>query len=311
MKDVLWIKGLIYGIILLFINYSALPIIYVHNVKAYNNNNLVEIMTQIYDATGENSQTIQLSKEQVQEVKKIFDELNNRLSTAASVKETQKIFNDTIIELNRYNLLPKGMTIERAQRLVNQANTNQKRITSLKILTQKFQAETAAGTIQNSFCYIAGNTSNTHFAKLAKRTALRLFYIMDFGTGNAPLLKIVTALWFVCNQISKISQIILQLNGYHLGVCIYFGNFHYYPYPNWFSPAQGWLSTNGINGKQNINGSFWGQKITSCWQPQDDWYMNYSWRGCVGFTGLIFYTGIDSAYFLGSALQINVGVDRP
>ncbi|MCX6671911.1 MAG: hypothetical protein NTX92_08335 [Euryarchaeota archaeon] len=311
MKNVLWMKGLTYGIILLFVSFSALPIIDVHIVKAYNNNDLVEVTTQICDAAGENSQIIQLTKEQVQEVKTIFNELKNSLSTAASVEETQRIFNDTIIELNRYNLLPKGMSIEHAQRLVNQVSTNQKRITSLKILSQKFQAETAAGTIQNSFCSIAGNTSNTHFAKLAKRTALRLYYIMDFGTGNAPLVKVATALWIVCNQISKISQMILRQNGYHWGVCIYFGNNRYSPYPNWLSPAQGWLSTNGINGKQNITGSFWGQKITSGWQPQDDWYMNYTWRGCVGFTGLILYAGIDSVYFLGSALHVNVGSDRP
>ena len=134
---------------------------------------------------------------------------------------------------------------------------------------------------------------------------------MDYNTGNAPLLKIATAFWFVFNQISKITQTILYQNGSHYGVYIYFGNYHYYPYPNWLFPAQGWISTNGINDKQNISGSFWGQKMTNGWQQQDDWYMNHTWRGCIGFTGLITYIGSDSAYYLGSALQVNIGPNRP
>jgi hypothetical protein len=302
-------KNMAVGIFFLFLMVTVVPSINVTSMKA--DENFVQMTIQACNLSGGSTHTIQLKKQQVQEVQTVFDNLKNRLSTAESMEETQKIFNDTIIELDRYNLLPEGMSIEQAQRLVNHASTHQKRVTPLQKLSQKFQAETAAGTIQNSFCSIAGNTSNTHFAKLAKRTALRLYYIIDYNTGNAPLVKVATALFIVFNEIGKINQIILRQNGYHLGVCIYFGNYHYAPYPNWLSPAQGWLSTNGANGKQNITGSFWGQTITGGWQPQDDWYMNYTWRGCVGFTGLILYAGTDNAYYLGSALAVNVGSNRP
>ncbi len=227
------------------------------------------------------------------------------------MEETQRTFNDTIVSLSRYNLLPNGMNIEQAKRLVTSASQNQKGETLLKKISTKFLADAKAGTMQNSFCLIAGNTSNTHFAKLAKRTTLRLYDIMDYCSGNALLVKVATALWIVCNQFNKISEMMVKQNGYHSGVSISFGNYHYYPYPNWLYPAQGWLSTNGINGKQNITGSFWGQKITGGWQPQDDWYMNYTWKGCIGFTGIITYVGSDSAYYLGSALYVNVGPDRP
>jgi hypothetical protein len=270
--------------------------------------NLVTMTTKACSLTTDTTHTIQLSKQQAQKVQLIFDNLKNRLSTAESAEETQIIFNETIIELDRYNLLPEEMSVEQAQRLVSY---RQRTTPLLQRLPQNIQTQTNEGTIQNSFCSIAGNTSNTHFAKLAKRTALRLYYIIDFNTGNAPLNKMATALFVVFNEIAKINQKILRQNGSHLGVCIYFGNYHYAPYPDWLSPAQGWISTNGVNGKQNITGSFWGQTMTGGWQPQVDWYMNYTWRGCLGFTGLIYYTGEDNAYFLGSALSVNVGPNRP
>jgi hypothetical protein len=203
------------------------------------------------------------------------------------------------------------MNIEQAKRLVTSASQNQKVIPFLQKISTKFQADSKEGTIQNSFCYIAGNTSNTHFAKPVTKITMRLFDIMDYSTGNSILVLVSSALWIVFNQLSTISQMILKLQGNHCGVSIFFGNYHYYPYPNWLYPAQGWISTDGINGKQNISGSLWGQKVTSGWQPQDDWYMNYTWRGCVGFTGFITYFGSDSAYYLGSALYVYVGPDRP
>jgi len=304
-------KILVVGVILLFIGVAIAPSINFNVVKASDDNELVEVITQACSLKGDDTHTVQLTKRQAREVKTVFDDLKNRLSTAESMEETQRIFNDTLASLSRYNLLPNGMNIEQAKRLVTSASQNQKVITLLRKIYIKFQADSKEGTIQNSFCYIAGNTSNTHFAKPVTKLTMRLYDIMDYSSGNHILVVVSTAFWIVFNQLSTISQMILQRQGNHCGVSIFFGNYHYYPYPNWLFPAQGWISTNGMNGIQNISGSFWGQKVTSGWQPQDDWYMNYTWRGCVGFTGLITYFGSDSAYYLGSALHVNVGPNRP
>jgi hypothetical protein len=302
-------KVITVGIIFLIVCITYVPCIAINMAKASNDNDLVKVTTQAYDITGDDTSTALVTQRQLREIQQVFDELQNRLSSAETMEETQQIFNDTIVSLSSYNLLPIGMTIEQAKRLVN--NINQKLIPFDQKITTKFQKEAKTGTIQNTCCYIAGNTNNTHFTKLAKRMAHRLIAFMDYSIENAPLVKVATAFWFVFNQISKITQTILYQNGSHYGVCIYFGNYHYYPYPNWLSPAQGWISTIGINGKQNISGSFWGQKMTSGWQQQDDWYMNHTWRGCMGFTGLITYIGADSAYYLGSVLQVQVGPNRP
>jgi hypothetical protein len=311
MQNSLPSKGVAVGVVLVFIGVAIAPSIHFTIVKASDDNELVEVTTQVCSVHRDIDHTIHLTKQQVREVQRVFDTLKNRMSTAESMDETRRIFNDTIVVLSRYNLLPNGMSIEQTKRLVTGAGQNQKVVTLLQKISTKFQANSKEGALQNSFCLIAGNTSNTHFAKPITKIAMRLFDNMDYNTENHIIVVISTVLWIVLNPFTTISQMMLKLQGNHYGVSIFFGNFHYYPYPNWLYPAQGWLSTNGINGIQNISGSFWGQKITSGWQPQDDWYMNYTWRGCVGFTGFITHFGSDSAYYLGSALHVNVGADRP
>ena len=301
----------IFGIILLLVSICCAPNLTANNTILSGEHHGSELSSQDREITTKTTVTIQVTEQQTKEVRVIFDGLKNQLSTSHSTEETQRIFNDTIIKLDRHKLLPKEMSVQQIQQLVNHAYTHQHKSTILQKLFYKYQTETAAGNLQNSFCSFAGNTSNTHFAKLAKRTALRLYYIIDFNTGNVLLNKAALSLFVVFNEIAKINQKILQQNGSHLGVSIYFGNYHYAPYPDWLSPAQGWISTHGVNGQQNITGSFWGQTMTGGWQPQVDWYMNYTWRGCLGFTGLIYYTGTDNAYFLGSALSVNVGPNRP
>jgi hypothetical protein len=301
----------IFGIILLLVSVCCAPNLTANTTILSGEHHCSELSSQDREITTKTTVTIQVTEQQTKDIRVIFDDLKNQLSTAHSTEETQRIFSDTIITLDRHNLLPKEMSVQQIQQLVNHAYTHQHKSTILQKLFYEFQTETAAGSIQNSFCSIAGNTSNTHVAKLAKRTALQLYYIIDFNTGNVLLNKAALALFVVFNEIAKLNQKLLEKNGPHLGVSLYFGNYHYAPYPDWLSPAQGWISTDGVNGQQNITGSFWGQTMTGGWQPQVDWYMNYTWRGCLGFTGLIYYTGTDNAYFLGSALSVNIGPNRP
>ena len=297
---------MVIGFLFLFLSLTVLSNV---NAKSFTNDaDLVSMKTQASYLRKDSTYTIQVPPQHIQTIQIIFDDLKNRLSTAESSQQTQSIFNDALIELNKYHLLPAGMNVQQAQRLVT---THQRTVPKFHRSPLNIHPQNIEGTIQNTFCSLAGNTSNTHFAKLAKRTALRLYYIIDFNTGNVLLNKAALALFVVFNEIAKINQKILRQNGSHLGVCIYFGNYHYVPYPDWLSPAQGWISTSGVNGQQNITGSFWGQTMTGGWQPQVDWYMNYTWRGCLGFTGLIYYTGTGNAYFLGSALSVNVGPQRP
>lgn len=297
------------GIILLLTGLSVAPGIGLPTTITPDD--LVQVTMQTYGPSEKTNHAVLLTKQQLTEVQQVFDTLKERLSTTDSLRETHQIFNDTIDDLQAYNLFPQEFTTQQLKRLVTSASAYQKIAPLLQRTSRKLQSTATEGEIQDFFCSVAGNSSNTHTAKLAKRIAHRLYVIMDHSSENALLVKVATAFWIVFHQISKITQKMVTQNGTHYGVSIYFGNYHYYPYPDWLYPAEGWISTHSTKGVQNITGTFWGQIIAGGWQPQDDWYMNYTWKGCLGFSGLIIYTGVDTAYFLGSALQVHVGPNRP
>ncbi len=303
--------ALLIGSILLLLGAAFTPNISLTTVFASDQSDLVTFTIQTYGTTKDTMHSLKVTRHQIREIQRVFDDLKNQLSTADTLQETHRIFNDTIDALARNALLPSDLSIPKLKTLVTSASRYKKISRIIKNQHTLLFDTSTDGEMQNFFCSIAGNTSNTHVAKFAKRIAHRLYVIMDHCTGNAILVKVATVLWIVCNQISKITQSILTQNGSHCGVSMYFGNYHYYPYPDWLQPAEGWIFTDGANGKQNLTGSFWGQTIAGGWQPQDDWYMNYTWRGCLGFTGLMIYTGIDSAYYIGSGLHVHVGPGRP
>jgi hypothetical protein len=295
---------LIVAILILFIDASSASIIVTDSVTLDHPDTMTSPFLKVIRTPIRTDEIRQQDKI----IRGIFDDLKNHLSTSKSQKETHQLFNDTIIELAQHHLLPDDLSIKEAQRLVN---THPRIHPLLQRISQQHQPLNTEGVIQNTFCSVAGNTSNTHVAKLAKRIALRMYYVIDYNTGNEPLRNLATGVYIIFNELSKMNSLFLQKDGRHLGVCLYFGNYHYTPYPNWLSPAQGWIETEGLKGKQNITGTFWGQTMTGGWQPQVDWYMNYTWRGCLGFSGLIYYSGPDTVYFIGTALAVNVGPNRP
>ena len=103
-------------LVILFINnISLISTINFEIVEASDDNELIEVITHVFDLKGDNRYTIQLTKKQLRDVQRIFDEMNHRLSTAKSMDETHGIFYDTIILMKRYNLISlPGARSERA-----------------------------------------------------------------------------------------------------------------------------------------------------------------------------------------------------
>ncbi|HVO72984.1 MAG TPA: hypothetical protein VMT35_03110 [Ignavibacteriaceae bacterium] len=111
-------KGLAVGIFLLFIGVAVAPSINSTVVKASNDNDLVEVTSQACGIKEFGNTTVKLTKQQYQNLEQYFVDFRARLNQTTTKDEAIPIFKDAVVELNKYGLLPKGMSIEKAQRLV-------------------------------------------------------------------------------------------------------------------------------------------------------------------------------------------------
>jgi len=117
-------KLLAIGIILLFVGVTIAPTINFNTVKASTNDDLVEITTQACGIKGYGDTTVKLTRERANEIDLLFESINSKLNNATSREESIHIYLDAIIELDKYGLLPKGMSVEQAQRLATGWNHN-------------------------------------------------------------------------------------------------------------------------------------------------------------------------------------------
>jgi len=106
-------------IILLFIGVAVAPSINFNVVKASNDNDLVEVTTQACGINGFGNTTMKLTREQYQNLEQYLVDFRARLNQTSTRDEAVPIFKEAVVELDKYGLLPKWMSVERAQRLVN------------------------------------------------------------------------------------------------------------------------------------------------------------------------------------------------
>jgi len=117
-------KILVIGVIFLFIGVAIAPSINLSVVKASNDNDLVEVTTEVCCIKGYGNTTVKLTKEQYQNLEQYLVDFRARLNQTTTRAEAVPIFKEAVVELNKYGLLPKGMSVTQAQKLVttNQAH---------------------------------------------------------------------------------------------------------------------------------------------------------------------------------------------
>jgi len=115
-------KWLAIGIILLFVGVTIAPSINFNTVKASQDDDLVEVTTQACGIQGYGNTTVKLTREQTNELDQLFVSINSKLDNATSREEYLRILHEAVIELDRYGLLPQGMTIEQAQHVIMNGN---------------------------------------------------------------------------------------------------------------------------------------------------------------------------------------------
>jgi hypothetical protein len=113
-------KLLTYFLFLLFIGLAIAPSINFNAAKA--SDDLVEVTSQACGIKGFGDTPVKLTKEQYQDLEQYLVDFRAKLNQTTTREEAIPIFKDAVVELNKYGLLPKGMNVECAQRLMTRGN---------------------------------------------------------------------------------------------------------------------------------------------------------------------------------------------
>jgi hypothetical protein len=113
-------KLLATGIIFLFIGVAVAPSINSTVVKT--SDDLVEVTSQACGIQGFGNTTVKLTKEQYQNLESYLVDFRARLNQTSTREEAIPIFKDAVVELSKYGLLPKGISVQRIQDIVTGRN---------------------------------------------------------------------------------------------------------------------------------------------------------------------------------------------
>ena len=285
------------GIILLFFGVAVAPSINQSVVTASQDDDLVEVTTQACGIKGYGNTTVKLTREQYQNLEQYLVDFRARLNQTSTREEAVPIFKEAVVELDKYGLLPKGMSVEKAQKLVSQQNQNdyltklQKRYLKNRILLNSNE---------NYFSFIAGATTNTLILGPIPLTCILtgLIGFILLASASTTVKGIIGALMFYSSL--YIGLLFYFLPGILFSVIrIGATTLNFDPdVPSEYLPSEGWISSFGITGKKTWVGPFYGNMVGP------------GLIGVVGFTGLKIAL-LNDCFYLGSAIKIGLSQNQP
>ncbi len=152
--------------------------------------------------------------------------------------------------------------------------------------------------VGNKFCLISGETTNTFFVSVPSVIISWILFIMAMGIPFIPVI-----IKFILSLIEILCNIINPVNFYNL-----IGLGHMHDFPN-YSYAEGWVYTNGLNGKITWNGTLYGNLSNGLFSMfwlfwLRDWYNT----GVFGFSGIKIFRWEKpyKHYYLGFAQLVGI-----
>ena len=290
------------GIILLFVGVTIAPTINFNTVKASTEDDFVEVTTQAYGIQGYGDTTVKLAREQYNDLEQYLVDFRARLNQTSTWEEAVPIFKEAVVELDKYGLLPRGMSIEQAHRLVIERYQNILAMGRYKTRLSDSQLSNNS----NFFCLIAGETNVTrlhgYFETGCSALSYLLFVLYMFAKEPVVLLNIIFRLETIRNLYHTINSIrIIGTGNIAFGTSSGTGG-HIPPFYHYES-AGGWITTQGLLGKKSWNGSFYGRLLPLV---TFDSYETIYYTGAIGFLGIKLKQGDEKIFFLGSAFHVKI-----
>jgi hypothetical protein len=278
------------GIIFLFIGVAVAPSLNSAVVKT--SDDLVEVTSQACGIQGFGNTTVKLTKEQYQSLEQYLVDFRARLNQTTTREEAVPLFKDAVVELNKYGLLPRGMSVEKAQKLVIGQEKENHRLhgTPSKINLTNY----------NFLCFVTGSVKTMGVWS-------QLGSLIDSKIALPFLLILLFSLYLYYKSGNKLAYLATIISGIIyasiIGVWWLFEAFiNLIPISILFSVyfnknATGWVDSVGLLGSKSWNGTLAGTMHDR----------NNFWWAMNGFTGLKIFTGLDKPDFLlGTALAVGI-----
>jgi len=292
-------KWLAIGIILLFVGVTIAPTINFNTVNASQGDDLVEVTTQTCGMQGYKDTTVKLTREQYQNLEKYLMEFRARLNQTTTREEAVPLFKDAVVELDTYGLLPKLMSVERAQILVISRCFSQR---SGDFYKSVFGGNQNSENF-NEYCTVSG--------KVTRARSFGAFYpirLLLSVLGNS-----FSDFWMVR---WVFSEILLDLRSIYFPLYLFSefsigeGYWYYQGQHYEYYPSIGWISSTGTNGFINFTGEFYGQirEIPTLNLGPVGKEIYYS--GIYGFAGFCIRKS-NGSELIGSCRLIDIGPSPP
>jgi len=286
MKERLFKKGLVFGIIVLLIGISVIPSINANIDRLPSKSKLVETSIKIHRANSIIPYMVKLSEEESETVDSIFNNLKVSLDSAVTDEEIDECYDEAVESLYELGMFPR-MTIEEAKQLVKGDRQN---------LNGKSQPDNIGNSDENFNCQISGATTETNMHDLAYPilneilvSIRRICGILDIWRFNFR---------YYDGEIGNIS-----LGHYYSWV--YGGEIYY--------PAKGWVWTDGSNGIVKWEGKLYGTLEIRLMWSEGPWneHEKGAYMGIRDFEGLWIWRLLKPGYLLGNAEHVSLSYTPP
>jgi len=235
-----------------------------------------KVVVQILDESYTKEIVVTLTKQKAGELETAIEVVSKKLQTATSREEMRKIYHEALCVFQSLDLFTENENQEKILRLFERERT-------AYFLHDVIQPEQWKIN-WNAFCYIAGDTTNTHFEGIRFNILSRIAtYLQHQGRGS-----------FIISLMS-ITLLMDNIKPYSVWHRIYLGRLQI---PGGIIPAEGWIITCGLTGLRIWNEPITGNII------KDPWYDS---TGAIGFTGIkIIHKGFSRFFYLGSAVLVSI-----
>lgn len=244
---------------------------------------------------------------QYAEGEKLFNELQVKLDKVTKKQEVLTLIREVLVELKNFGLLPKGMTVKQAQRLVTDYFSKLE-------LKHPFQS-TNENNSGNTNCLVIGFANETFFRPYPTIYDIPIIYYLRFNTSFGEYFNFL--IWFYAIRATQP----LKLGPYAWvggkGRLVENGNVT----QEYTHASSGWVWSLGSNGLQTWNGTFYGglntryQKIII---DNESYVEDWNPVGIIGFVGMNFFSlrtfwnaNKLPTFYIGFAREINLTYTPP